>query len=248
MMPTSNPRTQSVALVSLSAAALLICAWSSWGSSSPQLRSAPLNRARPVGLRNFPQFHSPTLSSFRRPSRNQLRRACICNAIGLYYSTQTGNTETVAGKIAEMCGEPAQEIGDVSAADLSQHDGLIVGAPTWHTDADTERSGTAWDDVLDEIRGLSLSGKPVAVFGVGDSVSYSENFCDAIEELHDAFVSAGAKMVGYVDPSGYQHESSKSIRDGKFLGLPLDEDNEYDMTDARLNTWMQELKAQGMPI
>merc|ERR1712060_276733 len=78
----------------------------------------------------------------------------------------------------------------------------------------------------DEIRGLSLSGKPVAVFGCGDSAGYGENFCDAIEEMHGAFKEAGAKMIGYVDSSGYSHEESKSDVDGKFLGLPFDEDNQ----------------------
>merc|ERR1711937_634697 len=74
----------------------------------------------------------------------QARRNCIRNAVGLFYSTQTGNTETVAGKIGEACGLSAQEIGDVSVSSLGDYDGLIVGAPTWHTDADEERSGTSW--------------------------------------------------------------------------------------------------------
>jgi flavodoxin len=32
--------------------------------------------------------------------------------------------------------------------------------------------------------GLDLSDKPVAVFGLGDSVSYGEYFCDAMEEVY----------------------------------------------------------------
>eukprot|EP00470_Lotharella_oceanica_P012479 CAMPEP_0170197248 /NCGR_PEP_ID=MMETSP0040_2-20121228/65938_1 /TAXON_ID=641309 /ORGANISM="Lotharella oceanica, Strain CCMP622" /LENGTH=184 /DNA_ID=CAMNT_0010446875 /DNA_START=25 /DNA_END=579 /DNA_ORIENTATION=+ len=183
-----------------------------------------------------------------RPSARARRRACIVNAIGIFYSTQTGNTENVASKIAKCCGVEAQEVGDVSSSALADYDGLIVGAPTWHTDASSERSGTAWDDILDEVRSLGLNGKPVAVFGVGDSVSYSENFCDAIEEIHDAFADSGGKLIGYVAPDGYQHSESKSIRDGKFLGLPLDEDNEYDMTEDRVKNWVAQLKAEGMPL
>ena len=30
---------------------------------------------------------------------------------------------------------------------------LQVGAPTWNTGADSERSGTGWDDVLKDISG-----------------------------------------------------------------------------------------------
>jgi len=142
----------------------------------------------------------------------------------------------------------AKDVGDVEAADLAGFDGLIVGAPTWNTGADEQRSGTGWDDYLDEIRGLSMDGKPVAVFGTGDSAGYGDNFCDAIEEIHSAFKQAGAKMVGYVDSSEYQHTDSKSDNDGKFLGLPCDQDNEDDMTEGRVKAWVEQLKSEGMPL
>ena len=119
----------------------------------------------------------------------------------------------------------------------------------------------------------------MAVFGCGDSQSYADNFCDGIEELHNAFQAAGAKMVGYVDEAGYSYEESKSVagsstsrvsvtyrsllkchvhwashaemtqvKDGKFLGLPLDEDNEDDQTDDRIAAWVEQLKGEGMPL
>ena len=80
-----------------------------------------------------------------------------------------GNTETVAGYIADATGLEAVDIGDCDGATVAGFDGLIVGAPTWHTGADTERSGTAWDDFLyGDLTSLDLKGKKVAVFGVGD--------------------------------------------------------------------------------
>lgn len=51
--------------------------------------------------------------------------------------------------------EAPQDIGDVNLAKLKDFDGLIVGAPTWNTGADEGRSGTAWDDVLEDIRGAA---------------------------------------------------------------------------------------------
>merc|ERR1712224_1011053 len=99
--------------------------------------------------------------------------ACV-RAVGLFFGTQTGKTEDVAGKIAEAAGLEAQDVGDISASDLTGFDGLIVGAPTWHTGADEQRSGTAWDDYLDEIKALDMGGKPVAVFGLGDQAGYGE--------------------------------------------------------------------------
>jgi len=168
--------------------------------------------------------------------------------VGVFFATQTGNTETVAGKIAEAAGVEAADIGDYSAEDLAEYDGIIVGCPTWNTGADEYRSGTAWDDVIDDIKGLSLGGKPVAVFGCGDSQGYGDNFCDGIEELHETFKAAGGKMIGYVDASTYNHEESKSVSGGKFLGLPLDEDNEDDQTDGRVSSWVDQLKSEGMPL
>jgi len=177
------------------------------------------------------------------------RQGCTAReAVGLLYATQTGNTETAAGVIAEKAGVEAADVGDFGAEDLAGFDGLIVGCPTWNTDADEYRSGTAWDDLLDEIKGIDLAGKPVAVFGCGDSQGYGDNFCDGIEELHETFAAAGAKMVGYVDAGPYQHQSSKSVRGDKFLGLPLDEDNENDMTEERVESWVSQIKGEGMPL
>merc|ERR1712079_150003 len=168
-------------------------------------------------------------------------------ALGLFFSTQTGNTENVATAISEATGIELTEVGELSAEDLAGYDGLIVGCPTWNTDADEYRSGTAWDDLLDEIKETDLGGKPVAVFGCGDSQGYGDNFCDGIEELHETFAAAGAKMMGYVDASAYQHEESKSEKNGKFLGLPLDEDNESDMSPDRISAWVKQIKGEGMP-
>merc|ERR1711988_1958605 len=114
--------------------------------------------------------------------------------------------------------------------------------------ADEYRTGTTMDDYLDEIRGLSLSGKPVAVFGCGDSAGYGENFCDAIEEIYETFKATGAKMIGSVDASAYTYEESKSIVDGKFLGLATDEDNESDLSEERVKNWVSQLKTEGMPL
>ena len=85
------------------------------------------------------------------------------------YSTTTGNTETCAGYIADITGLEATDIGDASDDDISAADSLICGAPTWHTGADEQRSGTEWDAFLYErLPNLDLSGKKVAIFGLGD--------------------------------------------------------------------------------
>merc|ERR1712032_318943 len=137
--------------------------------------------------------------------------------VGLFYSTSTGNTEAAADWIKQKFGgeitDPT-DIGEVDLSDLEGYSSLIVGAPTWNTGADEGRSGTAWDEV--------------------------------IEEVNSAMKDAGATMVGFVDPSGYDFAESKSVIDGKFCGLPLDEDNESDMTEDRVAAWRAQISGEGL--
>ena len=57
--------------------------------------------------------------------------------------------------LQEMGTAEPRDISDVKVSTLVNFDGLVVGAPTWNTGADSERSGTGWDDVLNDISGLS---------------------------------------------------------------------------------------------
>jgi len=196
----------------------------------------------------------PPASALKFAALNGARAGCrgqstCVRAVGLFFGTQAGKTEDAAGQIAELTGLEATDIGEIEAADLAGYDGIIAGVPTWHTGADEQRSGTVWDDYLEEIRGMDLKDKPVAVFGMGDSVGYGDNFCDAIEELHSTFSAAGAKMLGYVADGGYEsYTDSKSVQDGKWLGLALDNDNEDDKTPERVKAWVDQLKSEGMPL
>ena len=76
------------------------------------------------------------------------------------------------------------------------YDGLVCGAPTWHTGADTERSGTSWDEFLyGDLTSMALEGKPVAIFGLGDQAGYSDNFVDAMDELASCFKAQVRRAV-----------------------------------------------------
>ena len=116
----------------------------------------------------------------------------------------------------------------VTSSDPNIHIFFVVAG------ADTERSGTGWDELYyDSMSDLDLSGKKVAVFGLGDSVSYAENYSDAAGELHDVFEKLGCQMYGYVSQEGYLHEDSKAIRGDKFCGLLLDMVNQEELTTER---------------
>ena len=133
--------------------------------------------------------------------------------------------------------------------DIAGYDGIICGAPTWHTGADTERSGTEWDAFLyGDLTSMDLKGKKVAIFGLGDQSGYSDNFCDAMDELKSCFEAQGASVVGAVSTDGYDHTDSKSVEGGKFVGLACDEDNQPDMSEDRVKAWIDQIKGEGMPL
>jgi flavodoxin I len=141
------------------------------------------------------------------------------------------------------------DISDAEPADVAAHDSLIVGAPTWHTGADTERSGTSWDDfIYGDLTSLDLAGKKVAIFGMGDQAGYSDNFCDAMDELKTCFEKQGATIVGAWPTDGYEHTESKSVDGGKFVGLPCDEDNQPEMSEDRVKKWLAQLKEEGVAV
>jgi flavodoxin I len=187
-------------------------------------------------------FQAPVGQSLGRPTASPQM------SVGLYYSTSTGNTETVAGYIADKVGiEDWNDIGDVETDEVMAKDAIIIGAPTWHTGADKERSGTTWDEWLYEtLPDLDFSGKKVAIFGCGDSAGYGDNFCDATGELYDCFTAKGAKVYGMTPAEdGIDYTESKSVRDDKFVAKTFDEDNYSDESEARVAAWIDQLKSEG---
>jgi flavodoxin I len=70
--------------------------------------------------------------------------------------------------------------------------------------------------------------------------------CDAAGELYDLFEKAGCNMVEFTSTDGYEHSTSKAERDGKFIGLMCDEDNQYDLSEDRAKAWVDQLKGEGV--
>ena len=72
-----------------------------------------------------------------------------------------------------------------------------------------------------------------------------DNYCDAAGELYDLFSAKGCTMFGLTSTDGYEHTSSKAELDGKFVGLMMDEDNQYDLSEGRAKAWVAQLKEEG---
>jgi flavodoxin I len=162
--------------------------------------------------------------------------------IGLFYGTQTGNTQTIAESIyKELGGDGVVDLYDVSGVEVSElgaYECLIIGCPTWNIG----ELQADWEGLYDELDGVAFTGKKVAYFGAGDQVGYADNFQDAMGILEEKISSLGGTTVGQWPTDGYDFSESKAVKNGKFVGLAIDEDNQSELTDARIKTWVTQLK------
>lgn len=159
--------------------------------------------------------------------------------IAVYFGSTTGTCEELAGKIGSALA--GAEIRNVTELDNSAeaYDMLVLGTSTWGN-GDLQDD---WYSGVETLKKLNLHGKKVAVFGCGDSSSYSDTFCSAMKAIYDAAKEAGATIVGdEVDAAGYSFDASDAVVDGKFVGLAIDEVNEADKTDERIAAWIDAIK------
>lgn len=158
-------------------------------------------------------------------------------SIAVIFGSSMGNTEDTANMIAEKLGiSDVLNIADIDADKINSYDKLICGTSTWGS-GDLQDD---WDGF--DFSKLNLSGKTVAVFGMGDSESYSDTYCSGMGKLAQGLKSAGANLVGAVSTGGYTFEASDAVEGDKFVGLALDNDNHEDLTENRINTWIEQIK------
>lgn len=163
--------------------------------------------------------------------------------IGLFYGTQTGNTESAAEEIQKIFGSELVDLHDVAnaeASDLVGYDCLIIGCSTWNIG----ELQADWEGLFPELDDVDFSGKKVAYFGCGDQVGYADNFLDAIGILEEKITERGGKTVVYWSTEGYDFDESKAVRNGKFVGLALDDTNQSQLTEQRLKKWVTLLRAE----
>jgi flavodoxin I len=164
--------------------------------------------------------------------------------IDLFFGTQTGNTETIAEAIQKEFGGDSvvtlHDVSDVEASELEACQNIIIGCPTWNIG----ELQADWEGLYDELDSVDFSGKKVAYFGPGDQIGYSDNFQDAMGMLEEKISGLGGTTVGNWSTDGYDFNESKAVKNGKFVGLALDEDNQSELTDERVKTWVAQLKRE----
>jgi len=164
--------------------------------------------------------------------------------VGLFYGTDTGNTERISKQIKEKLearlGSGNVEIKEIykkKKEDMEAYDYLILGMPTWY---DGELQGD-WEEFIPEMKQVNFKEKKVAFFGLGDQYGYAAYFCDALGVFAEMAESGGAQLVGFWPVKGYEHDFSKAQRGDQFVGLCLDVDNQDEETENRINVWLDQI-------
>ena len=87
--------------------------------------------------------------------------------VGIFFGSDTGNTEHVAKMIQKELGKNLIAVHDIaksSKEDIAAYDLLMFGIPTWYYG----EAQCDWDDFFPELENIDFSNKLVALFGCGD--------------------------------------------------------------------------------
>ncbi|MCG8348483.1 MAG: flavodoxin [Chloroflexales bacterium] len=164
----------------------------------------------------------------------------------LYYGSSTGNTEDAAERIQRAFEhiqpglvEVINILDDSRLREMDAYDKLILGIPTWYVG----QLQADWEALLRKkrLQKKDLCGKQVALFGAGDQAGYPDTFIDAVGIVGNICQQQGAALVGRWPTTGYEFEASLAVENGCFIGLALDYENQPELTDERIATWVQQL-------
>lgn len=168
--------------------------------------------------------------------------------IGLYYNFDTNKTSRVAQKIKEAFEKegnyeivPVDVDENMTEEQFKEFEYMLLGVATW---MDGELP-YYWDEFVPAIEDTDMKGKHLAIFGLGDQVNGTENFQDAIGLLAYSLEERGAVLYGFTSTEGYEFERSVGVKDGKFLGLSIDIENQAALTNERVEAWVKQLKQEG---
>jgi len=172
--------------------------------------------------------------------------------VGIFFGTDTGSTRKIAKQIQKLLGDELAakpvNINRVDMDDFLSYEYLILGTPTLGEGQlpglECDCSEESWDEFLPNFEDLDLSGKKVALFGLGDQVNYGDEFVNGLGELYDYVAECGPEMLGRWPLDGYDFDSSDAVDGDEFVGLVIDKDNQSHMTDERVAIWVEQIKGE----
>ncbi len=86
--------------------------------------------------------------------------------VGIFFGSDTGNTENIAKMIQKQLGKDVAEVHDIAKStkeDLEAFDILLLGIPTWYY-GEVQRD---WDAHFPALVEIDFNGKLVDRFGCG---------------------------------------------------------------------------------
>ncbi|MGH1337438.1 MAG: flavodoxin [Aureispira sp.] len=165
-------------------------------------------------------------------------------SIGLFWGSDTGMTEEIVTVLLDLLPEQNIKNTNIFNASIEQfatHKHLILGLSTWY-DGELQSD---WDEFFEQFQEIDFTHKKVALFGLGDQEGYGEFFVDGIGIIGEVVLKNGGTIFGKWPVKGYEYEASKAVQEQHFLGLAIDEDNQPEQTDERLEQWVAQLREEG---
>ena len=154
----------------------------------------------------------------------------------IFYGSTTGTTEMVAGKVGELLG--AEVLSATEIDRVEEYDFVIFATSTWGM-GDLQDD---WYEALDKLKTKNLSGKKVGLIGIGDQFGFGDTFVDGIGTIYEEIKDMVINLVGKTSTDGYSFSGSKAVVDDEFVGLVIDENNQSELTDERINAWVEKVK------
>lgn len=170
--------------------------------------------------------------------------------IGIFFGTDTGTTRLIAKKIAKKLGDGVASkpvnVNRIELGDLLQHDALIFGTPSYgEGDLPGIATGVkdgSWQEFVPKLEGVDMTGKTIALYGLGNQEKYPERFASSLYRLYELFSDCGATVIGDWSTEGYEFTYSRAVVDGRFVGLVIDNNSQGMLTESRLDTWCDQIK------
>jgi len=171
--------------------------------------------------------------------------------IGIFFGTDTGTTRLIAKKIYKLLGDDASKplnVNRISTDDLLEYDSLILGTPSYGEGqlpgVETGVKDGSWEEFVPKLSELDMTGKVIALYGLGNQEKYPDRFADSLYKLYQTFSHCGAAIIGDWPIDDYNFEKSKSIVDGRFVGLVIDNNSQGLLTEYRLKHWVSKIKPE----
>ncbi|MEM9826522.1 MAG: flavodoxin [Planctomycetota bacterium] len=163
-------------------------------------------------------------------------------SIGIFFGSDTGNTERIAEMLKEQLGPQVttcKNIDDSSIDEFLEHDVLLFGVSTWNI-GEIQYS---WEELLEPLSQTDFGTRRVGLFGLGDAAGYPDTFVDGLGILWESLGTQRPQLIGKWSKEGYIFDDSRGMADDDhFLGLVVDEDFEPEHTDDRVARWVEQIR------